>query len=53
MVERVATALPQRAGLEALRERILFDLKLGNQALGYKAAQKTLNRLIAKITSPG
>jgi hypothetical protein len=36
--------------LEALRDRILFDLKLGKQAPGYKAAQKALNRFIAELT---
>jgi hypothetical protein len=30
------------ADLEALRDRILLDLKLGKQAPGYKAAQKAL-----------
>ena len=39
------------ADLEALRERILLDLKLGKQASGYKAAQKSLNRFIAELTN--
>ena len=34
---------------EAIRERILFELKLGRQAPGYKAAQKALNRFIQDI----
>ena len=34
---------------EAIRNRILFELKLGRQASGYKAAQKALNRLIAEL----
>ena len=33
-----------------LGHRILFDLKLGKQAPGYKAAQKALNRFIAELT---
>ena len=34
---------------EAVRERILFELKLGRQASGYKAVQKALNRFIQDI----
>jgi hypothetical protein len=34
---------------EAIRDRILFELKLGRQASGYKAAQKALNRFIREI----
>jgi hypothetical protein len=34
---------------EAIRDRILFELKLGRQASGYKAAQKALNRFIQEI----
>lgn len=34
---------------EAIRDRILFDLKLGRQASGYKTAQKGLNRLITEL----
>ena len=29
--------------------RILYELKLGRQASGYKAAKKALNRLIAEL----
>lgn len=36
--------------LELLRDRILFDLKLGKQAPIYKAVQKALNHFIAKLT---
>lgn len=36
--------------LENLRDRVLFELKLGKQAPGYKAAQKALNRFIAQLT---
>jgi hypothetical protein len=49
VMEQAVTALPQMADLEALRERILLDLKLGKQAPGYKAAQKALNRFIAEL----
>jgi hypothetical protein len=34
---------------EAIRDRILFDLKLGQQASAYKAAQKALNQFIQEI----
>ncbi len=34
---------------EAIRDRILFELKLGRQASAYKAAQKALNRFIQEI----
>jgi len=50
--EQAVTALPQMADLEALRDLILLDLKLGKQAPGYKAAQKALNRFIAELASP-
>jgi hypothetical protein len=50
--QQAVTALPQIADLEALRDRILLDLKLGKQAPGYKAAQKALNRFIAELASP-
>lgn len=49
--KRAVTALPQMADLEALRDRILLDLKLGKQSLGYKATQKALNRFIAELTN--
>lgn len=45
-------ALPPMADLEAIRSRVLFDLKLGKQAPGYKAAQKALNHFIAELTLP-
>lgn len=48
---RPATPMPQLEALDALRERILFDLKLGKQATGYKVAQKALNRFIAELTT--
>lgn len=50
LVERATITLPLMADLETLRDRILFDLKLGKQASGYKAAQKALNRFIAELT---
>ena len=46
-----ATQMPQLEALEALRERILFELKLGKQASGYKVALKALNRFIAELTT--
>lgn len=51
LMERVAIALPLVVDLEVLRDRLLFELKLGKQAPGYKAAQKALNRFIAELTS--
>jgi hypothetical protein len=43
--------MPQLEALEALRDRILFELKLGKQATGYKVALKALNRFIAELTT--
>lgn len=34
---------------EAIRDRILSELKLGRQAQAYKTAQKALNRMIAEL----
>ena len=48
---RPAAPMPQLEALYALRERILFDLKLGKQATGYKVALKALNRFIAELTT--
>jgi hypothetical protein len=48
---RPAVPMPQLEALYALRERILFDLKLGKQATGYKVALKALNRFIAELTT--
>lgn len=48
---RPALSMPQLDALEALRDRILFDLKLGKQATGYKVALKALNRFIAELTT--
>ncbi|MBE9054220.1 hypothetical protein IQ243_28275 [Nostocales cyanobacterium LEGE 11386] len=45
------TLLPQLEALEALRDRILLELKLGKQATGYKAALKALNRFITELTT--
>lgn len=50
--QRSAALLPQLEALEALRDRILFELKLGKQATGYKAALKALNRFIAELNTP-
>lgn len=38
--------------LEAIRDHILKDLKLGKQAPGHKAAVKVLDRFIAELRSP-
>jgi hypothetical protein len=46
-----ALSRPQLDALYALRDRILFDLKLGKQATGYKVALKALNRFIAELTT--
>jgi hypothetical protein len=46
-----ALSMPQLDALYALRERILFDLKLGKQATAYKVALKALNRFIAELTT--
>ncbi len=43
--------MPQLEALYALRDRILFELKLGKQATGYKVALKALNRFIAELTT--
>lgn len=51
VTEQAAIVLPQMADLEALRHRVLFDLKLGKQAPGYKSAHKALNRFITELTS--
>jgi hypothetical protein len=37
------------AGLESICNRILFELKLGRQASGYKTAQKALARMIVEL----
>ncbi|MBU7583811.1 MAG: hypothetical protein KAF91_13025 [Nostoc sp. TH1S01] len=44
------TSLPQPQTFEALRDRILSQLKLGKQATGYKVALKALNLFIAELT---
>lgn len=46
-----ATKLLQLEALEALRDRIFSELKLGKQAPGYKAAQKALNGFIAELAN--
>ena len=57
-IESYNSALKERSAInfvydivdfEAIRDRILFELKLGRQASGYKAAQKALNRFIREI----
>lgn len=46
-----AAKSPQLEALEALRDRILLELKLGKQATGYKFALKALNRFISELTN--
>ncbi len=41
--------LPPMPELEAMRSRILKDLKLGKQAPGYRAAAKALDRFISEL----
>ena len=50
-VVELATSLPTVATLEALRDQVLLQLKLGKQSPGYKAALKALNYFIAVLTS--
>lgn len=52
LIQQATMALPLIADLEAIRARVLFNLKLGKQAPGYKAAQKALNLFIAELTLP-
>ncbi|BCL39839.1 hypothetical protein [Nostoc sp. MS1] len=49
--QRSTTLLSQLETLEAQRDHILLDLKLGKQAAGYKVALKALNRFIAELTT--
>jgi len=50
LVSRAALTFVQDVvDFETIRDRILFELKLGRQANGYKTAQKALNRLIAEL----
>lgn len=44
-----SVGLPTVKDLELLRDRVLFELKLGTQTSGYKTAQKVLNRFIAEL----
>lgn len=46
LVERARVQLPQLNNLEAVRERVLYSLKLGKQAPGYKTAKLALNQFI-------
>jgi hypothetical protein len=46
-----AAPMTQLEALEALRDRILFELKLGKQAPGYKVTLKALNRFIRELTN--
>jgi hypothetical protein len=47
--QSLATKSPQLEALEALRDRILSELKLGKQATRYKLALKALNRFISEL----
>ncbi|MBW4589684.1 hypothetical protein G7B40_030925 [Aetokthonos hydrillicola Thurmond2011] len=47
----LATTPPTVVTLEALRDQVLLQLKLGKQAPGYKAALKALNHFIAALSS--
>lgn len=49
LVERLAFGFPQRPELKALRDHILKQLRLGRQAPGYKAAQKSLEHFIVEL----
>lgn len=44
-------ALRDKRSLLAARDRILFELKLGKQAPGYKVTLKALNRFICELTN--
>lgn len=46
-----AAKSPQLEALEALRDRLKSELKLGKQATGYKVALKALNRFISELTN--
>ncbi|NJL80870.1 MAG: hypothetical protein HC836_47885 [Richelia sp. RM2_1_2] len=45
----VITFFQEVVDMPAIRDHILFELKLGRQASGYRAAKKALNRLIAEL----
>ncbi|MEM7591760.1 MAG: hypothetical protein AAF383_09620 [Cyanobacteria bacterium P01_A01_bin.83] len=45
----VITFFQEVIDMAAIRDRILFELKLGRQASGYRTAKKALNRLIAEL----
>ncbi len=49
--QKSAALLPRLETLEALRDCILSQLKLGKQATGYKMALKALNLFIAELTA--
>ncbi len=46
------STIPPLPDLEAMRNRILKDLKLGKQAPGYRAAAKALDRFISELLTP-
>ena len=49
-METHTPTLPNMKGLEALREQVLQELKLGKQAPGYKTTQKALNQFITLLS---
>ena len=49
VVEEHTPILPKMAELEALRDQVLQELKLGKQAPGYKTVQKALNQFITLL----
>lgn len=50
IVETHTPTLPNMKELEALREQVLQELKLGKQAPGYKTTQKALNQFITLLS---
>ncbi|MBN4004205.1 hypothetical protein [Nostoc sp. LPT] len=48
-IAKQSVGLPTVRELEILRDHVLFELKLGKQAPGYKTAQKALNRFISEL----
>ncbi|NJN07568.1 MAG: hypothetical protein HC815_06075 [Richelia sp. RM1_1_1] len=48
-ISPTASLLLAPLDMPAIRDRILFELKLGRQASGYRAAKKALNQLIAEL----
>ena len=49
-METHTPTLPNMKELEALRDQVLQELKLGKQAPGYKTTQKALNQFITLLS---